>query len=246
MNIIRVNEQELNKHYIDSGDEGSVYRHNRRYAVKIFGGYYDKRSRLEYKMAKVKDMTSLRDSSFTFPIGLVTTNGYTSRGYYTKYIGGKKSFKDLSFEPNKEVILRYLLEAEAALKRIHKKGIMIGDLKEDNILIDEKDHPVYVDTDNYVCGSHQFDLMPMRVGCQFELYGGNIMNFMDNDKLLFALLALEKYTKDPRFRYGSTKRDIERALCDHLMTEEARDTLNCIFSDAENKPYIGSVLKKIQ
>lgn len=243
MNIIRVKPQELVM--IGEGDEGKVYRHKNRYAVKLFSDYYTKRNRMESKMRKVQEMTAMQDPSFTFPIGLVTTNGYTATGYYTRYIGGKRSFNSLSFDLNREKVLRILLETEAALKRIHKKGIFIGDLKEDNILLDNHNHPIFIDTDNYSFDNHPFDLLPMRVGCLYDLYGGKIMNFEDNDKLLFALMSLEKLTKDPRFRYGSSKRDIEQALKEHSCSPEAKEVLDCIFSDAENKPDIGPILQKV-
>ena len=34
------------------------------------------------------------------------------------------------------------------MKRIHNKGIIIGDVKMENILIDKNNKPKYIDTDN--------------------------------------------------------------------------------------------------
>ena len=221
MQTFFIKPKELELGYIGGGDEGSVYRFHNQYAVKVFNSkYYDKKDRLDRKMRKVKELMQIKDQSFTFPIGLVTTNGQRTNGYYTKFIPGKKSLRDLSFEWNREKILSILLEAEAALKRIHKKGIIVGDLKEENILLDKGDHPIFIDTDNYICGTHPFDLLPIRVGCLYDLYGGKVKSFEDNDKLLFALLSLEKLTRDPRFKYGSSKEDIARAIQTYSKNQE--------------------------
>ncbi|MBR3210828.1 MAG: serine/threonine protein kinase [Bacilli bacterium] len=245
METLYIKPQELEKGFIGGGDEGCVYRYNNQYAVKIFNSYYDKEKRMENKMAKVKELMKIQDPSFAFPMGLVTTNGKTENGYYTKYIAGRRSFRHLSLEMNREKILKVLLEAEAALKRIHKRGIIVGDLKEENILLNRGNHPVFIDTDNYICGKHPFDLLPLRVGCLYDLYGGKMIRFEDNDKLLFALMSLEMLTKDPRFKYGASREDIAQAIKTYSKNKEVREVLSAIFSNAEEKPYVGSVLQKV-
>lgn len=249
MEILTVNlEEPLKK--IGSGDEGVVYNYQNKYAIKIFTGYkgFDQKRKLTRKISKIEAMSSLKDPSYAFPKGLVTTNGYTIEGYYYPIVrtGKLKDFYSLEHQQNDEFVKRFLIKGDAALQRFHKMGGAVGDIKGNNILIDRDRNPVYIDTDNYLFQNYNFDLLPSRAGCFYSLYGGRALAFQENDKLLYAIMALKLLTKDMRFDYMSSAFEIDDALKELDVDSSTREQLKCIFSDAENKPYMGKILEKIR
>ena len=78
------------------------------------------------------------------------------------------------------------------------------------------------------------------------MYGGRVLDFKDNDILVFSIMSMGLLTKDKRFDVKSTSFDIRDALAERSLDKETKEILDCIFSDAENKPYIGKVLEKIR
>ena len=118
--------------------------------------------------------------------------------------------------------------------------------KETNILLEGDTEPVYVDLDNVVYHDYPFDTYPIRASYLRNLFGGRKTAYQDNDKLVFALLALYMKTKDNRFFRADDRTGIRYAI-NHLEPDkETKEILNCIFSDAENKPYIGSIFSRIR
>ena len=59
------------------------------------------------------------------------------------------------------------------------------------------------------------------------------------------MMALHLKTKDDRFNWGQERDIIDEGVRRLHATGEAKEVLECIFSDALDKPYIGKVFKKI-
>ena len=246
MEPIQINPTELEM--IGSGDEGIVYNYHNKYAVKIFTKYrgLDKKAKLCRKMSKVEEMTSFHDPAFAYPYGLANTDGINQEGYYTELFHFKNSLASLKRHCTPDQLRAIFLKAEDGMKRAHRQGIVLGDIKEDNIMLRENGDPVWIDTDNYKFGKHHFDLIPFRAGTFYKMYGGRVLDFKDNDILVFSIMSMGLLTKDKRFDVKSTSFDIRDALAERSLDKETKEILDCIFSDAENKPYIGKVLEKIR
>jgi len=256
METLKVEEKDL-KDKIGSGMEGYVYSYKGKYAVKIFRKFqwnFGGRTieKLNRKMAKVGAMMSLKDPGAAFPLGFAELPNDDDIAYYMKKVYSPsfdpytKNLSDLWYEEYDEKVECIILKADETLQRIHKLGVAIGDIKETNILLEGDTEPVYVDLDNAVYQDYPFDTYPIRASYLRNLFGGRETAYQDNDKLVFALLALYMKTKDGRFFRANDRTGIRHAI-NHLEPDkEAKEILNCIFSDAENKPYIGSVFSRIR
>lgn len=232
------------------GDEGSVFNYRDRYAIKIFTRYkaLDSKVKLERKLRKISAMFEQDDPNVAFPMGYVSSNGREIDGYYTRLVAGERHLKDFDDvaklrDIRKQILL--LKKGEEVLKRLHKQDIILGDIKEDNILLDGNENPVYIDTDNYKYKKHFFDLIPTRAGVLYQQFGGPL-NYEDNDKLLYAIMALHMLTRDKRFSHRALAQDIQEAAREAATDRESREALEIIFSDATDKPYVGSVLEKVR
>ncbi|MBP5679332.1 MAG: serine/threonine protein kinase [Bacilli bacterium] len=255
MERLKVRDKYFYYNCLGSGSEGNVYSYNGKYAIKVFPDYIwthngltlKKRKR---KMQKVEAMMSLRDPSAAFPLGFAKVPG-REPAYYMEEVrrtnrNHPKDLVDCLHEKYDDKTEEILVKADAALQRIHKLGVAVGDIKENNILLRDGREPVYVDLDNAIYQGFMYDLIPDRAGCLFKIYGGSAIAHQDNDILLFALMALHMKTKDDRFSFRECKLSIAEGL--HQLKKDDKETkeiLKCIFSDAENKPYIGKVLHKI-
>lgn len=141
-------------------------------------------------------------------------------------------------------ILNYILKADAAIQRIHAKGVRIGDIKENNILIDLNDNPVFIDTDNYAFQNFNFDLAPFRARCLEERYG-RPASLKDNDIFLFSLMSLKLLTNTSEFSCLHSDEQLTQLINGLDVSSEVKEGLKLIFSDSQNKPYIGPILRKI-
>lgn len=222
---------------LGKGDEGIILNYQDLYAIKLFTKYDRLSKKLERKLQKLEQLILLKDVGATFPLGFVSSNGKEVDGYYTRLVQGK-SFQDLK---GNNILLR---KGDEVLQRLHKKNIALGDIKEDNILIEDK-QPIFIDTDNWKYNEYLFDLIPERASFLYELFGGPL-SFQDNDILLYSLMCLKIITQDERFKYPSSKEDILKALKELHLDQETKEILSTIFSDSINKPYIGPVLEKIK
>lgn len=253
METLYIKNSDLSHQLIGAGSEGRVYSYQDKYAIKIFPpALWDSPYKLKRKMDKIEEMTSLSDPSFAFPLGIVSLSNEDRDGYYmhlieTEHTGfQQRSFLHLMKEQDEEKIKKILVKADYALQRLHLMGCAVGDLRGSNILIDKQDNPIYVDTDNYIYRYYTYDLIPDRAGCFYSMFGGRVTAYADNDKLLFALMALQLLTKEEDIFYFTQLGEVVKENVKELrMDKEAREVLDCIFSDAENKPYIGNVIPKI-
>lgn len=247
---ITIDKSDLNKKcfYIGSGFEGTVFEYNDKYAIKVFGKkgsrFYYKRM-LKSKMAKLEALAKLEDESFCFPIGLVKLIGSVEEGYYMNLVKSFKNFNYLKSLTNKEEVLETIVKADAAIQRVHQKGVIIGDVREPNILLDDNLDPKFIDTDNYMYQDFPFDLYPGTANL-LESATGKKGTLIDSDKFAFSLMVMGYIFGD--FNLSNYRMILYiREFIERLdISREDKESLRAIFSDATDKPYIGPVLQRIK
>lgn len=219
------------------GSEGEVYRYGK-YAIKtIYHRNLD-------KVRKVEKLGTLSDKNFLFPLGFFGYDSLYKEGYYMEevHFGNElRDFDDLVILNDIKRKLKIIKEADNAIRRAHEMGIIIGDIKGDNILIDETDKVMFCDTDNYKFEDYDFDLAPKCKDWLTYAYGTK-ENLLESDKFVWAILTLETIFKINEFynRHNAVYlNEIIRVLD---VNKETREILDSIFSDTENRPYIGEII----
>lgn len=230
---------------IGQGSEGSIYKIDSSTVVKIFdfSNYYN----FNKKFEKVKYLSQFSDASFTFPQSLVYFEDGTKTGYATDLVLTSKrlkTFYDLRFVNDRLKVINCLLKAEEAIKRAHKSNIIIGDLRDDNIMIDKSGNPIFVDTDNYSVPHFGFDAVPY-VTTIYEKTYKRPCSLINNDKFTFALMALQYFTDGTILSMASSPYFF-RELIEFLdISDHSKEMLTAIFSTSEDKPYLSEMLKEI-
>jgi len=251
MKILILDQWDLRKKYkeIGVGTEGNVFNYQDRYALKKFSLFlamkYCYEEKLERRFAKLEKMSLLKDENFCFPIGIFGYQDLEKVGCYSelvKYEKGRKDFTCLWNLNDTKEVFRYLIEADAAMHRFHKMGGIIGDIKEDNIMIDKNGHPKFIDTDNFAYQEYDFEFTPDRISCLKNRYNKEF-SLKDNDIFVFSMMALYILT---RIEGKWSNEDILQIIHQLDTAKEVKNGLKNIFSDSQNKPYIGSILQEIK
>lgn len=243
---------------IGEGYEGTVYNYDNKYALKTFKRFRtDDRLgfKLERRMKKLEDMSELDDiPGCPLPRGVFGTSSEIL-GSYKKIVftrEGRKDFNCLKTMNDRDEVIRLLVEGDAILQRIHESGMAVGDVLEQNILINDEGHAVFVDSDNFKYGNHFFEFSPTTAGFFYEAFSGNTIHYEDNDKLLYAVMALKALDgSESHFNICMDGSDLRYSLKSFRFDgepfdKESMEQLLEIFSDAPNKPYVGPILKKLR
>ncbi len=232
---------------LGSGDEGTVYNYRNQYAFKRFKLFRDMeyyyRARLELKFKKIEELSKLTDEQMVFPLGIFGYSESDMEGYYMRIVASNDDFFSLYNMPLDKQI-EMLIKGDEVIHRAHDMGLVIGDIKENNIMI-EDGKPILIDLDNAAYGDYQYDLLPERSFCYYYVHGkeGPIR---DNDIMLYTLMCLKMIFKDREFDYRQC-REILWDLVDHLpVSNEIKDDIWVLLSDSLNKPYVSPVLAKIR
>ena len=256
MRTITINSYKQFIKALGEGSEGRVYNYKNKYAVKVFSRFdwesndYLTLASLEHKRKKLEAMMKLKHPGATFPLGFANVPD-DDKAYYMPIILPPcpdfpvSTLSNYSIYDSREKLVNILVKADETLQDLHKLGVYLGDIKESNIVLRDGIEPVFVDIDNAVFQDFTFDLIPNRSWCFKEIFGGDINNYADNDKLLFALMSLKQVTGYGDFCPSSNAWELKSLIKRLRVDKETREILKCIFSDAENKPYVGKVLKKI-
>ncbi len=229
---------------IGYGNEGSVHKYNDKIAFKIFT-FTKNKENLPKKFEKIELLGHINDEAACFPIGLVGYEDRKKEGYYYDLVNKHKeyeSFWPLQFLKDTKKLIEYIIQADEAIQRFHKMGIILGDIKDDNILIDSNENVKFVDTDNWMYNGYDFDLEPGRASWLSNTFKKNF-SLIDNDRFVFGIMAIQYFLdgsvvcrSDNYFKKMIEFMDV---------SQEVKDGLRLIFSDANEKPYIGPILKKI-
>lgn len=239
---IFINVDKLNDKYkrIGRGCEGKIYRYNSKYSLKIFHNREFKMDQLQ----KISAMFNEKDPSFCFPMGFVKDYDGNILGYYTelvKYYKALKDFNSLERYDDLSLIIDYIIQADNAIRRAHDNRIILGDIKGDNIMINKKGIIKFVDTNNYKYKDFDFNLKPINSMYLNRAYKNN--NLKDNDIFIFSLFSLFLLTKNYVFSGLSSAKAYNRTINKWDINGELKEGLELIFSDYENKPYFGDILK---
>lgn len=252
--IIKLSEEDelkpISENYV--GYEGAVYECPTYpgLAIKIFKRVFREsinRERFILKLRKIEVFARLeRDECFASPIGFVGKNNTgLKEGFFmpsVKKINFLDDFDNLRFLPNDKKKMSTIIKGSDALKRLHQRGITVGDLKGDNILIDETMNPVFVDFDNYAGLGFSYDIKSY-CGTWLRTVYNKDYSYEDSDKFLYALLALQSLIRGYYFSHPDFP-EYYRNLVDSLrISKDIKEGLRAILSDADDKPYVGDVLK---
>lgn len=248
--MIIIEQEKCGKEYkmIGNGSEGEVYKCFT-LALKMFDLYLHP-ERLSQKYKKIELLGQLQDDSACFPKGFVGYSEDKIEGSFCELVEPNNQYKD--FDSKDLFILRdirkklqYIIEADEAIQRFHKMGLILGDIKGNNIMINQEGKIKFVDTDNWMYKNYGFDVEPARSKWLQLLYNKDF-SLIDNDKFAFSMLAIQillnlsfsnpKNISDKYFWYMINQLDVEK---------DAKELLRLIFSDAHDKPYIGDILKTI-
>lgn len=242
-----INEDDLYTLYpqIGDGEEGSIHQYNDTIALKIF--MFIEQSLLPNKFKKIEEFAKFENPSFRFPKGLVGYEDEKKEGYFTDLVvtdGKLRTFSDLQFLKDQKQLIEYLLKGDIAIERIHKRGFVIGDVKGDNIMIDINGNPIFTDVDNYAYGDFGFDLYPSRRDWFKNVFKKDCSS-VDSDRYVYAMLCLQHFAFGTLLYLARTPQYFKTLIELVDVDKESKDILKLIFSDAEDKPSIGPVLKKI-
>lgn len=242
---IIINRNDCFKMYpkIGNGGEGTVLKYNDELAIKIFdNSLIDPQKN---KFEKIEKLALVNDESFCFPKGLVGYEDLKKQGYYMDIVIPNeeyKNFDDLMNNLNFKTKINYIIQASLAIKRIHNKNIYIGDLRGNNIMIDELDNIRFVDTDNYKYQDYDFSIRDYKLNWAYNTYNKKF-NDSDNDIFIFTIISLICLTK-LTFMYHENK-FTKKLFIDIInsldISKEEKNGLKLILSDADNKPYLDEI-----
>ena len=185
--ILIIEEEKRYKEYpqIGFGDEASIHKYNEQIAFKTFDFMRDK-EKLPRKFEKIELLGQLSDVAACFPIGLVGYEDKKKEGYYYNLVNPLKNYKDfdyLQFLKNTRQLLGYIIQADEAIQRFHKMGIILGDIKGDNIMLDCNGNVKFVDTDNWMYNDYSFDVYPGRADWLSTNFNKKF-SLIDNDRFV--------------------------------------------------------------
>lgn len=185
----------LNQAYCDKGSEGKIIRKGK-YAIKLFNEDFGNEDYLEdeieeireNKFNKIKLLYEKKDllNNEFYPLETISYNGrfVGYKGYWFNYL--TYQFACLS---RKEHIF-YLKKLREKLRIFHELGIVYGDIKDDNILIDViKKDVIFLDLDNIKIDEYPIDMMNYYVK-NFNFKYHNIDDKLDS--YMLNLLTLDK------------------------------------------------------
>ena len=243
-----IEEKKRYKEYpqIGFGDEASIHKYNEQIAFKTFDFIQDKEN-LPRKFEKIELLGQLSDVAACFPIGLVGYEDMKKEGYYYNLVNPLKNYKDfdyLQFLKDMRQLLGYIIQADEAIQRFHKMGIILGDIKGDNIMLDCNGNVRFVDTDNWMYNDYGFDVYPGRADWLSDNFNKKF-SLIDNDRFVFAMMAIQYFIDGDIIRLHHSDVYFKKLIEFMDVSQEVKDGLRLIFSDANEKPYIGPILKKI-
>ena len=243
-----IEEEKRYKEYpqIGFGDEASIHKYNEQIAFKTFDFMRDK-EKLPRKFEKIELLGQLSDVAACFPIGLVGYEDKKKEGYYYNLVNPLKNYKDfdyLQFLKDTRQLLGYIIQADEAIQRFHKMGIILGDIKGDNIMLDCNGNVRFVDTDNWMYNDYGFDVYPGRADWLSDTFNKKF-SLIDNDRFVFAMMAIQYFIDGDIIRLHHSDVYFKKLIEFMDVSQEVKDGLRLIFSDANEKPYIGPILKKI-
>lgn len=244
INNIVIDESKLGNIYpiLGSGREGIVYKYNDNKVIKIFNkkeiDYSNIIDRISYLIS-----LNLNIKNVVFPQNFVINTKNEIIGYSMKLIkyNKYKSFFNLNECESNEEFINYFYQVQETVKKLHKNNIFIGDFNPNNIMIDEDNNPVLIDTVNFKTSKFDF-LHESYNSLIYEKMFNTKCSSINNDKFMFSFLFLS---------YFISSKDLEQAIKNPKYFKILIDTLNIrnsskkilytIFSKENNKEYLDNI-----
>ena len=233
---------------LGSGTEGTVYGYTSNIAIKIFDFKgIERRLNVSRKFEKIEKLGTLLDDRACFPLGLVGFNNYKKEGIFLErpeLDPNFPNFQVLSVRIDLKRKIIYAIKASDAIKRFHEMGLIIGDIKGDNILIDINGEIKFIDTDNWKFEGFGYDVKTTR-GEWLKMAYDKPCTDLDNDRFLLGTMALALFIPGANVSMWHGL-DYYHALINYMnVPREIREGLRSVISDSTDKPYIGDILKEI-
>lgn len=241
---IIINVNDLDTKYLRSGKgiEGIVYEYTPDKVIKILD---PKEVSIESVMNRVHYFINVKIDNVIFPEDTVLDDKGNVLGYSMKNVRTNKYksfFNLLECLDNKEFV-DYFIKAQETMKKLHDKNIFIGDFNPNNIMIDEDDNPVFIDTINYATEEFSFTFIPFSA-MLFEHIFNKKIELLDNDIFMFTFLFLSYYISFDDLIEAVNNPDNFKNIIDKFnIRDESKKILKDIFSLNGKKNYIDDILK---
>lgn len=188
INFSSINFSKLQRLQFEEGKNAKLYtnKHFKRELYKIYNQpnlteNIEKEKKLEI-FSKVDGIDGL-----VKPIALIHDDS-NHIGYTTKFIDSLK-LSDMKIKDNDGEILSILVKASNDLKKMHnnKQNIIVGDLHFDNIIVDRKQNPHFIDIDSYGIGEYKPNNLPNTLYSYCDYMNYDIKYSKSMDRLSFML-----------------------------------------------------------
>lgn len=233
--------------FLGRGTEGLVKLLDGKFALKRFV-YPQDRVEDGTKMKKVKELATLSDPSIVFPLGTFSFKDGENQGCFADYIETHPEYFHFSRIDTLRNIKKYLslaIELSDAVKRGHDMGLIFGDIKNENVIVDVNETPRIIDIDSVAY--HEFDY-----DCESEFSQvldttyDQPFSEVDNDKYALAIMTMKFFLRgyieeDEVFTDSYLAKELLKLV---RTNKEAKEVLTLIFSDSHDKPYIKEALKR--
>ena len=94
-------------------------------------------------------------------------------------------------------------------------------------------------------GEYGFDVIPVRADWLSQIYRKEFSR-LDNDRFAFAIMTIQLLLRLRFLNLWNLNDDFFKNMIHRLnVTNEIKESLRIIFSDANDKPYIGDIIEMI-
>lgn len=244
-NCIMIDEEMLGNLYAElgSGREGIVYKYNDKLAIKIF-----KKDEVDISnvIERIKYLINIEPKvkNVVFPEHTVVNNNQEIIGYSMQLIkfNKYKSFFNLFECKNNDEFINYFIQIQETMKELHKNNIFIGDFNPNNIMIDQDNKPIFIDTLNYATPKYGF-FHESYNSLIYEKIFKTKCSHLDNDKFMFSLLFLTFFISFEDLEHAIDDANYFKIIIQNLdISNSSKNVLNKIFSPENNKDYIDEIL----
>lgn len=240
---IKLTSDELNylrENYFDYGGESHIVKSKRKNTVfKIFRDLDDEnltKERNEKKLQKVTLLYNKPNIKYnTRPLSTISVNG-EFKGYELTYDPDDESL--LLATITRQEKIEYLRKAKEILLYFESFGIIYGDIKSDNILINYRNGKVkFCDMDNIQIDKYPMDEMDCALYQFVENYGkidANVHSFMHN------LLTINELNYNSSLLFSDILKDLSKNSNYDFLSDGSSAIIKEMISPKEN--YTGKYL----
>jgi serine/threonine protein kinase len=250
----------LDKSVAFSGGEGKLYRTHHNLLVKVYNDKHQTYPNLK-KLQRMLDL-DIFDARIIWPKDIVFYQGQFV-GYVMRAVERATPLSDifsngatLFASPHPYYRVTALLSILDAIHYLHQKNILLGDLKDDNILIRNEEEIFIVDTGSFQIEDYASNVLTrgwVDTNLNQDFDSKKNLRALDDEYYPINRLAFELLTtKNPHFNPKDTELNIGKAAGFHFpltpksapsnsmkywasLSQRLRDFLYYYFADADNR-----------